>query len=176
MVCHVCGTLVNLVNRGRYLKSTWKVPEKYLESCNTKIRTKNEWKVMGNIWAGLYNTKNHLTTVADVAIATKTSANIISFFTTLNIITPASPGWALFCLALASCLYCPPIGRQAAASLLLCLLNEQYHDPNYNTIWHKYMLWIVLDGLFCLHDSLVYCFRDPSWVVNTFRIVDLVKR
>ena len=65
---------------------------------------------MGNIWAGLYNTKNHLTTVADVAIATRTSANIISFFTTLNIITPASPGWALFCLALASCLYCPPIG------------------------------------------------------------------
>ena len=110
MVCHVCGTLVNLVNRGRYLKSTWKVPEKYLERCNTKIRTKNEWKVMGNIWAGLYNTKNHLTTVADVAIATRTSANIISFFTTLNIITPASPGWALFCLALASCLYCPPIG------------------------------------------------------------------
>ena len=81
---------------------------------------------MGNIWAGLYNTKNHLTTVADVAIATRTSANIISFFTTLNIITPASPGWALFCLALASCLYflflfqrniCPPLNDGTASSL-----------------------------------------------------------
>ena len=180
MVCHVCGTLVNLVNRGRYLKSswkvtekylkstckrggdqrttnenllqhwhgktshtigkviemdieiymdlksTWKVPEKYLESCNTKIKTKDEWNVMGNIWAGLYNTKNHLTTVAVVAIATRTSANIITSFTTLNIITPASPGWALFCLALASCLYCPPIGFKIYPSRFTNL--EKCHD------------------------------------------------
>ena len=68
------------------------------------------WETFELKWYTTKGKKNHLTTVANIAIATRTSTDIMSVLITLYIVTPTSPRWAFLRLALARCLDCPPIG------------------------------------------------------------------